>query len=353
MRPLRAGIVGCGVVSKTHSEAFRKLPDIELGWACDLQQDKADALSEKYGYAKTTTDYKVMFADDDLDVVSVCTDHASHAEICVAALEAGKHVLCEKALSSTTEGIDQMLAASAANESLVFGGVFQHRFDAANQYIHQLVEQGVFGIVLTAGLRMYCKRTNDYYTSDDWRGTWDKEGGGVMINQAIHYVDLLAWLMGRVDSVCGSYTIRTHQGAIETEDTVTAALRFGSGALGIIEATSSSEIGWHPSFWIHGNAGRLQMCNGKIQDIGFTDSEVQKKVEAGLAECRDRPGVETRKTYYGTGHVAQIEDFVSAVLEKRAPYVPAVQAAHAVDLVLGVYRSQRDGAWIDLPKRSG
>lgn len=351
MSSLSAGIVGCGVVSKTHSEAFRKLPDVKLSWACDLKQDKAEALAEEYGYANTTTDYKSMFADSDLDVVSVCTDHASHAEICVAALKAGKHVLCEKALSSTTDGIDEMLTASAKQPGLVFGGVFQHRFDAANQYIRQLVEQDVFGTVLTAGLRMYCKRTNEYYTSDDWRGTWDKEGGGVMINQAIHYVDLLAWLMGRVDSVCGSYTIRTHQDAIETEDTVTAALRFGSGALGVIEATSSSVIGWHPSFWIHGDAGRLQMCNGKIQDIGFTDSGMQEKVEAGLAECHDRPGVDTRKTYYGTGHVAQIEDFINAVREKHQPYVPAVQAAHAVDIVLGIYRSQRDSAWITIPKR--
>lgn len=352
MKSLRVGIIGCGVISKTHSEAFLKLPDIELRWACDLDLERAKKLAEKYGYSHTSTDYRDVLADPDLDAVSVCTDHASHADICVAALNAGKHVLCEKALSSDAKGLTKIADAAKKYPELIFSGVFQHRFDAANQYIKQLVENNSFGTILTAGIRMYCKRTNEYYQADAWRGTWALEGGGVMINQAIHYVDLLAWLMDGVESVCGAHSIRTHQGVIETEDTVTASLKFKSGALGVIEATSSSEETWHPAFWIHGDAGWIEICNGRPLHLKFTDKSLEEKVTIDLAECRDRPGVQTRKTYYGTGHTAQIEDFATAIREKRAPFVTATQACHAVDIVLGIYKSQKKGTWITTPNRT-
>jgi UDP-N-acetyl-2-amino-2-deoxyglucuronate dehydrogenase len=351
IKPLKAGIIGCGVIAPTHAEAFSALPDVELAWACDLDITKAKKLAEAHGAANTTTDYQEVFDSPDVDIISICTDHASHTPIAIAALEANKHVLCEKALSASTEGLDLMLAEHAKRPELVFSGVFQHRFDAANQYIKQLIEQGSFGTVLTASLRMYCKRTDEYYQADDWRGTWDKEGGGVMINQALHFVDLLSWLAGRVESVCGAYAIRTHEGVIETEDTVTASLKFESGILGSIEATSSSSESWHPAFSINGSDGWLEMCNGKPTNLSFTDKELEEQIRAGLADCHDLPGVRTRKSYYGTGHAAQIEDFISAVREERSPFMPALQAAHAVDVVLAIYRSQNDGTWVNLPNR--
>jgi predicted dehydrogenase len=245
-----------------------------------------------------------------------------------------------------------MLSAAKHHPDLVFAGVFQHRFDTANQYIKQLVQKDMFGTMISAGLRMYCKRTNEYYLADKWRGTWDLEGGGVLINQAIHYVDLLSWLTGGVESVCGAHTIRTHQDVIETEDTVTASVKFRNGALGVIEATSSSQEVWHPAFWIHGTAGWLEMCNGRALRLQFSDKQVEEKVSIDLAECRDRPGVQTRKKYYGTGHTAQIEDFANAIREKRAPFITAQQAAHAVDIVFGIYKSHEKGAWIDVPDRT-
>jgi predicted dehydrogenase len=351
MKTLNVGIIGCGVVSGTHSEAFMQLPDIELLWACDLLEERTAKIKEKYGYDNTTCDYKEMLADPKLDAVSVCTDHASHAEICCAALEAGKHVLCEKALAAHSSQLDQMADSAKAHPELVFSGVFQHRFDAANQYIKRLVEHDSFGTILSAGLRMYCKRTNEYYEGDEWRGTWKYEGGGVMINQAIHYVDAISWLMGGVEKVSGTYSIRTHQDVIETEDTVTASLKFHSGALGIIEATSSSTQNWHPAFWIHGTHGWLEMCNGRPLRIQFQDKAFEEKVSIDLAVCRDRPGVQTRKKYYGTGHTAQIEDFATAIREERAPFIPAIQACHAVDIVFGIYESHNKESWVSLPDR--
>ena len=352
MKTVRVGIIGCGVIAPTHAEAFDSQKDAEIKWACDLDLAKAQKLADKYNIPNVTSDFNDVFNAPDVDLVSVCTDHASHAEICSAALEHNKHVICEKALASTSEGIEQMLSAHAKHPDLVFSGIFQHRFDAANQYIKHLVEQGSFGTILTAGLRMHCKRTNEYYQADDWRGTWAKEGGGVMINQALHYVDVLTWLAGDIESVCGSYAIRTHEGVIETEDTVTASLRFASGSLGFIEATSSSTLDWHPLFSIHGSEGYLEMCNGKAKELSFVDKALEEKVRTDLAECHDKPGVKTRKSYYGTGHAAQIEDVLSAIREKRPPFVPAVEACHAVDTVLAIYRSQQEGEWITLKQRN-
>ena len=351
MKPLRAGIIGCGVIAPTHAEAFSELPDVELVWACDLDITRAKQLAGTYGIANMSKSYHEVLGSSDVDIISVCTDHASHAPIVVAALEANKHVLCEKALAASAEGLDQMLAAHAKRSELVFSGVFQHRFDAANQYIKHLIERGTFGTMLSANLRMYCKRTDEYYQADDWRGTWAQEGGGVMINQALHFVDLLSWLTGRVASVCGAYAIRTHEAAIETEDTVVASLKFESGILGSIEATSSSAESWHPAFSINGSEGWLEMCNGKPSNLSFTDKELEEQIRAGLVGCHDLPGVKTRKSYYGTGHTAQIEDFIAAVREERPPFVSALQAAHAVDVVLAIYRSQNDGIWVDLPNR--
>lgn len=352
MKTLRVGIIGCGVVSRTHSEAFLALPNIKLEWACDLELSKAEALAKKYGYAKTATKYKHLLSDPKLDAISVCTDHASHASICVAALKAGKHVLCEKALSSTTRGLSRIATAQKNHPKLVFSGIFQHRFDAANQYLKGLIDKNAFGTILTAGVRMYCKRTNEYYQTDDWRGTWALEGGGVMINQAIHYVDLISWLMGGVEKVCGTYSIRTHQDVIETEDTVTASLKFKSGALGVIEATSSSQEKWHPTFWIHGDSGWIEMCNGRPLRLQFNDKALEERVAIDLAVCRDRPGVQTRKKYYGTGHTAQIEDFANAIRKKRSPFISATQACHAVDIVLAIYKSDKNQAWVKVPDRT-
>lgn len=352
MKDLTVGIIGCGVIFPTHAEAFLAQPGVTVKWACDLDLEKAGSKAVQYGIPCTCADYLEVINDPDVDIVSVCTDHASHAPITCSALEHGKHVLCEKALSSSSEGLDQMLIAHSRHPQLVFAGIFQHRFDALNQYVRQLVEQKVFGTVITAGFRVYCRRTNEYYQADAWRGTWAQEGGGVMINQAVHYVDLLSWFMDGVESTCGTIAIRTHEGVIETEDTVTASLRFKCGALGTIEASSSSRLDWQPSLWIHGSEGHIEICNGKPVEISFENKAVESTIRSEMEQCRDQPGVKTRKSYYGTGHNAQIEDFISAVREARDPFITAKQASHAVDIVLAIYRSHHEASWVNIPHRS-
>jgi len=151
---IRVGIIGCGVIAPTHADGFRRQKGVELAWACDLARDKAQKLADAFGIPGVTTDYKQVMADKTVNCIAVCTDHASHVPITVAALKAGKHVLCEKALAASEEGLNSMFAEHARHPSLVFGGVFQHRFEPVNRCLKRMVEQGVFGTILTAGVQV-------------------------------------------------------------------------------------------------------------------------------------------------------------------------------------------------------
>ncbi len=343
MNKIRIGIIGCGVVSPSHLASYRKLPDVELAWACDLVEAKAKKAAETYGIAKTTTDFRQVLKDKSVAGISICTDHASHSPIAVAALKAGKHVLCEKALSATSAKMQAMLAAHAKHPELVFEGVFQHRFEPVVRYMKRLVDEGTFGTILTANTQVFCLRTNEYYRADKWRGTWEMEGGSVLINQAIHFIDSLAWIMGGVASVSGTCTNLTHQGVIETEDTATAALQFKSGALGTIEATSSSHFGWDSTLSIHGTAGSVEMRNNKSAKIVFGDKALAERIQAEMAALNEDPALAVGKDYYGLGHPAQIADFVDAIRSHRPPFVPAASARHTVEIVLAIYKSHRTG----------
>lgn len=343
------GVIGCGVIGPVHAECFSLLDDATVTWACDLVESKARKLSERFDIANVATDYHDLLADASLDAVAICTDHASHALIAAAALQAGKHVLCEKALAANADGLDEMFAAHRDRPDLVFAGVFQHRFESLNRTLRTLIASSKLGTLLTAGVQVRCLRTPEYYRADAWRGTWGAEGGSTMINQAIHFIDLLAWMTGGIEAVVGAHANLTHGDSIETEDTAAATLKFRNGALGTLEATSSSHLGWEYTLSFHGSAGSLEVRNDLPTKVAFQDPDVQAEVQAALAACHDVPRPGTAKIYYGSGHPANIADFVAAIREGRPPYVTAASTRHTVELILGIYESHRTGGWVQLP----
>ncbi|MHC4885497.1 MAG: Gfo/Idh/MocA family protein [Planctomycetota bacterium] len=343
---VNVAIIGCGVIGPTHAEAFSRLEGVNRVVACDLEEAKAKKLAEEYGFARISTDVSEVFAAADVDAVSICTDHASHSALSIAALKAGKHVLCEKSLAASKEGLDAMLAAHESCPELVFSGIFQHRFEAINRILKRLVEEKAFGTLLTAGVQHRCLRTDAYYRADAWRGTWEQEGGSVLVNQAIHYVDLLGWIMGGVESLSGSHANFTHTDTIETEDTAVASLRFRNGALGTLEATCSSHLGWENKLFIHGSTGSIEINGMTPTKVEFEDAEQAERIRAELASCNEDAAAAEGKDYYGGGHPGQIADFVAAIREKRPPFVPAAEARHAVDIALAIYRSHKEGGWV-------
>lgn len=347
-RNLTVGIIGCGVIAPTHIESYQSFDGLCVKWLCDLVDERAAKLSERYDVSNTTVDYRDILDDPEVDCVSVCTDHKSHAEIVINALRAGKHVLCEKPLAASTGDVRRMLDVHKETPELVFAAVFQHRFDRVFQYIRECINDNTFGTVTAVNLVSFVKRTDMYYQSSSWRGTWDEEGGSLLINQSIHFIDLISWLCGGVSSVCASYENITHGKSIETEDTASIILRFRNGALGSVMATSSSSESWRNEISISGTNGYLRTNASEVDKFAFSSDEQQLKFESGLKECLQNKIIDANKDYYGDGHPAQVADFINAVMEKRMPYITAASAASTVMLVRACYESSRTGKWVDL-----
>ena len=341
MKTIHIGIIGCGVIAPAHVESYELLPNVEISWACDLIEERAKKLAAKYSIPKTTTRAADVFADRGVDAVSICTPHDTHAPLCVEALAAGKDVLCEKPLSSSPEGLASMLAAAEKYPDRIFGAIFQHRFTFLYQTVKRLVAEGGFGKPLTAAMRHHCLRTAEYYNHDAWRGTWTHEGGGVLINQSIHFLDLLQWIMGGVENDNGFFANINHHGVIETEDSIVGILRFKNGAIGTIETTNASNLGWETSIDVHGTEGSVEIRDDKIRKAVFTDPSAQKALEEAVAKDEENVSKMVGKAYYGLGHPDNIADFVESVESRRQPFIGVRDAAATTRLVHELYAASR------------
>ncbi len=343
------GIIGCGVIAPTHAASLAELPDVAIKWCCDLLPEKAEKLRAQFHIERVTADYREVLNDPEVDLVTIGTDHASHSEIAVAAMRAGKHVVCEKALSSSHAKVEAMTAEHLFHPELCFSGIFQHRFEPTNRYLKQLIAEGRFGAIQTVAMNVSCLRTAEYYQADPWRGTRACEGGGVLINQAIHHIDLMRYFFGEVEAVSAVTANRTHEAVIEVEDAAAIALKFRSGTLATITATSSSAgMPWRNLFAITGTEGYLEYIDMQPGFVKFRDETAEAAVRQGFADCKLDPALRVAKSYYGGGHPAQMRDIIAAIREHRAPYVTGEDAAATAHLVLSCYDAHKFGGWIRL-----
>ncbi|MBQ9726034.1 MAG: Gfo/Idh/MocA family oxidoreductase [Kiritimatiellae bacterium] len=341
-KKVRVAVIGCGVISELHLRCFAHNPDAEVAAVCDLVPERARrAARERAPGARWTTRAADVFADPGIDAVSVCTDHASHAALACAALAAGKHVLCEKSLARTAGDLRRMLAAAAARPDLAAAAVFQHRFEPLPRVLRELVAEGAFGRLVAATGSLWTLRDDAYFRKDAWRGTRKGEGGSVLINQAIHYFDLLLWIAGGADAARAFAANLGHEGVIETEDTVAVALRMRGGALGSFTATSAGMPQWRSALVFQGSAGCAEMRDDRLFSLSLADKAAEKRVRArvdrALAAGADL--FPKGRDYYGPGHQAQIDDFVRAVRTGRRPFVTFADAAETDALVFAAYAS--------------
>jgi len=339
---IKVGIIGCGVIAPTHIEGYRLLPGVEVVHLSDLKQDRMAEKGEKYGIARRSRDYRELLADPEVQLVSVCTDHASHAQIVTDALEAGKHVVCEKSLGRVPEDLDKMVAAAAKHPELVAAGIFQHRFEPHNIRMKQLIAEGVVGRIIVVNLYVRCLRTNEYYLKDEWRGTVAGEGGGVLINQAIHHLDQLRFLFGDAVSVSARTANMTHQGVIEVEDTAVFTLEFERGFCGVVSATNSSRETWSSALCFDGDLAGVNYVNEVCEKVHAAEPERAEKIRSVLSGGCEQSSI-AGKSYYGGGHAAQLADVIGAIREKRPPAVTLADAANSSALVMAVYESARNG----------
>lgn len=332
-------IVGCGVIAPTHAESYLLDPSVRLVRVCDVIPGRAEAFASKYGAKAFSTDAAEVFADPAVDAVSICTPHYNHAELCLAALGAGKDVICEKPIANTIAGVNLLVRAQREHPGRIFAGVFQHRYNPVFKLLAELVREGKFGRLVSASMQHRCLRTEEYYRHDAWRGTRKYEKGGVLINQAIHYLDLFQWIMGGVADVVSFSGNLTHQGVIETEDTIAAAIKFKCGALGTVEATNSARQSWDTQLHVTGTDGCVSISGGTVTHADFADETVKPRIEAAEKELAANIAGKIGAGHYGYGHPVQIADFVDCVRTRRRPFVTAADAADAARLTLALYRA--------------
>jgi len=330
------GIIGCGVIAPFHTESIKKVDGAELVACCDIIEDKAEKLAEKEGIDHWYKDYREMLKRSDIDAVCICTPSGMHSEMTTASAEAGKHVICEKPLDVTIEKMDAMIdACRSANVKL--GCIFQRRTYNSSQKIKKAVEEGKLGKMLLGDAYLKYYRSQEYYDKAEWRGTWELDGGGALMNQGVHGIDLLQWIMGDVESVFARTDALTRN--IEVEDTAVANVKFKNGAFGVIEGTTSVYPAQSTTLDIHGDKGTVILEEQTIKQFEIMDEEFSfDEIDEGKAGGSDDPG-----NIASYGHVIQIQDFVEAINEDREPMVNGESARKAVEVILAIYKSAETG----------
>lgn len=340
------GIIGCGAIAPWHIEAIRASRGGRLVAVVDEDEGRARKTAADAGVA-SYVDYHEMLRRSDIDVVSICTPSGKHAEAATAAVRAGKHIVVEKPLEITLERIDAVLR-EADRAGVKVSAVFQRRFQAATHLVKRALDEGRLGRVVLANMANEAYRAQSYYDSGAWRGTWALDGGGALMNQAIHGVDLLLHLMGPVESL-SAYT-GTLARRIEVEDTAVASLRFRNGALGTIVAATSVQPNNPFRCEILGDLGTV-----RIEGEAISVWQVPGDDERPGAATAAPPKVASATGFFAQGvegHIGQIQDVIDAIRDDRAPLVDGREGRRAVELILAIYESGRTGRPVALPLRS-
>jgi UDP-N-acetyl-2-amino-2-deoxyglucuronate dehydrogenase len=332
---LRFGIIGCGVIGPTHAQALKELNDVaELVAVADVIPERAQKLASAHG-ATAYTDFREMLARPDIDVVDVCTPSGLHGAHAMEVLKAGKHVIIEKPVDISLEVIDRLLEVQKASGKKA-AVISQHRFSPDVVKLKKAVDSGKLGRLTMGNSYTHWWRSQEYYNSGDWRGTWALDGGGALMNQSIHYIDLIQWIMGDVESISAFTDTLCHD--IEVEDTATGNIRFKNGALGVIQGCTSANPGLYQKLEVYGDKGCVSITYSSIDKWVIPGESAETSEESQTANGAADP----RAIGIG-GHTAQIYDMIKAIREDRDPLVTIPEGRKGVSIILGIYESARTG----------
>lgn len=342
MEKLSFGLIGCGFIGGTHAEILSSLPQAELAAVSDLSEEKGVMLAEKYGcgYYK---DYEELLRDPKIQAVAICLPSGLHSRIAGKAAEAGKHVMCEKPIDTEVDSAQRMVDACKKN-GVKLGVIMQHRFDKPILLLKHAIADGRLGAPLWAASRTLWYRDEAYY-SNPWRGTWKGDGGGALINQSIHYIDLLLYFMGDVKSVSAKCRTLFHR-QIETEDTGIANLEFESGALGAIEGTTAAYPGLYTELSLFCENGTAAIRNDELLFYRLKSGE-DKEFE-GLLNPEKANRFNQSPEISDASHRRQYEDFIDSVLSCREPSVTGEEALKSLKVIKSIYRASQEKKEISL-----
>jgi predicted dehydrogenase len=341
METFGVGISGAGTIGAVHAEALEGLEDARLVAVATAREVTGRKLAEARG-AEWHAGFEELLARPDVDVVILCTPSGLHPEEAVAAARAGKHVITEKPMAITLEGADRMIRA-CGEAGVTLSVIFQYRYNRDAVRLKRAVEAGLFGEPVLGNAFVHWHRTQAYYEeSGGWRGTWALDGGGALMNQSIHAVDLLQWILGPVESVCGYADTLAHD--IEAEDTASAALRFASGALGVIQGTTSAHEDAPLRIEIRGTEGSASL-EGQRLTAWQPGREEEVPTPLELESLPQSRGNEP----LGNAHRRQLKEIFAALREGREPPIPGEEARKPVEIILGIYRSAAGGERVTFP----
>ena len=344
---MKYALIGCGRIATNHVTAAVN-NNLEIVAVCDVVPEKMEAILEKHNLAddksiKRYTDYKKMLEENDLELVSIATESGKHAAIALDAIDAGVNVIIEKPMAMNMADAEEIIKR-AAEKHVKVSACHQNRFNVAIQEVRKAIEGNRFGKLSHASINVRWNRNKGYYDQAPWRGTWEEDGGCLM-NQCIHGIDLLRWMMGdEVVEVYGATRQQFHD-YLEAEDVGVAVVKFKNGAIGTIEGTTNVyPQNLEETLYLFGENGTVKVGGKSTNTIDvwdFKDETAEDQKNKGLEE-------ETSNVY-GNGHTSLFADVIEAIKEDRTPYVDGVAGRNAPEMVLAIYKSQKEGAPVRLP----
>ncbi len=326
-------IIGCGVIAPNHAEGIVHTPNAKLVAVADVVEERARSFAQRYN-CDWYLDYREMLDRPDIDIVNICTPSGLHPEMAIEAMKRGKHVITEKPMAITLDQADAMISASKEYKRKL-ACIFQRRTQNVFKKIKEVVSQGAIGKLILGDAYMKYFRSQAYYDSGDWRGTWALDGGGALMNQGIHCIDLMQWIMGEVGSVF-AYT-RTLARRIEVEDTAVSVLEYKNGAIGVIEGTTSVVPGFDHRLEFHGVDGSILVDGEKIARWEVPGVELKLEHDLTVGSTASDP----RAVGY-IGHMLLIQDMIDAIKNNRDPLIPGEEGKKALKIILAIYKSSRE-----------
>ena len=344
---MKYALIGCGRIATNHMKAAMN-NNLEISAVCDIICDKMDELLAKHGLENEKSirkydDYKKMIEDIKPELVSIATESGNHAEIALYCIDNGINVIIEKPMAMSMSDADEIIRRSE-EKGVKVSACHQNRFNIAIQELRKAIEAGRFGKLSHGSIHVRWNRNENYYKQAPWRGTWAQDGGALM-NQCIHGIDLLRWMMGdEIDEIYGATRQQFHD-YLEAEDVGMAVIKFKNGAIGTIEGTTNVyPENLEETLYIFGEKGTV-----KIGGTSTNNIDVWNFADESEDDSRNKGLKEQTSNVYGNGHTSLFADVIDAIENVRKPYVDAVAGRNALEVVLSIYKSQKTGNTVKLP----
>ncbi len=342
MKKLKIGIVGCGTIAHVHAEAIHKSNNAELHSLFSRSEKNVKKCGEKFG-VKWNTDWEQFISDSDLDIVSICTPSGNHLNYGEKAAEAGKHVIVEKPIEVTLKRANTLIE-KCKNNNVQLAVIYQSRFMPEIDKLKKQIEGNEIGNIFMGDAYIKWFRNQEYYDSGAWRGTFELDGGGVLINQGIHTIDLLQWLMGDVETIYGKIGTLTHEN-LEGEDNAVAVIKYKSGAIGVIEGSTSVQPAQSRRIELHGTNGTVIIDNNDVKILtSKVKEELANKDEEASGSSSPLGGFSIEP------HKKQFEAIVNAIKTNSIPPLSGEDSLKSLAIVLAIYKSSKLNTEINLDK---